>query len=139
MDVELRTPRLLLRQPRPGDAPRIARFLNNFRVTGNLARVPYPYTEADAVAWLRTWRPDLPPGQTGFSLDLPGEGVWPIVLCSYGVVPKDLKGKPNGAAILSFFKYALTEGAEISLKRGGEPMPTAQRTRVMGVLEKFMA
>lgn len=75
MDVELRTARLLLRQPRLGDATRIARFLNNFRVTGNLARVPYPYAEADAIAWLRTWRPDLPPGQTGFSLDLPGEGV----------------------------------------------------------------
>lgn len=72
-------------------------------------------------------------------VDLPGEGVWPIVLCSYGVVPKDLKGKPNGAAILSFFKYALTEGAEISIKRGGEPMPAAQRTRVVGVLEKLMA
>jgi phosphate transport system substrate-binding protein len=72
-------------------------------------------------------------------VDLPGEGVWPIVLCSYGVVPKDLKGKQNGAAILSFFKFALTQGAEISVQRGGEPLPEAQRARVLGVLEKFMA
>ena len=75
MDVELRTPRLLLRQPRPDDAPIIARYLNNFHVAGNLARVPYPYAEADARAWLRTWRPDRPPGETGFTLELPGEGL----------------------------------------------------------------
>ena len=75
MDVELRTPRLLLRQPRLADAPRIARHLNNFRGIGNLARVPYPYGEADALAWLSTWRPDRAPGETGFTLDLPGEGV----------------------------------------------------------------
>ena len=43
MDVTLETPRLLLRQPRPADAPRIARLINNFAVSGKLARVPYPY------------------------------------------------------------------------------------------------
>lgn len=75
MDVELRTRRLILRQPRLEDAPRIARFLNNFRVAGNLARVPYPYSLADAEAWLLSWRPDRPVGETGFSLELPGEGL----------------------------------------------------------------
>lgn len=75
MDVELRTRRLLLRQPKADDASRIARYLNNFRVAGNLSRVPYPYCEADAAAWLRTWRPDRPPGETGFTLELPGEGL----------------------------------------------------------------
>ena len=75
MDVTLATPRLVLRPPRAGDAPRIARFLGNFAVAGNLARVPFPYLESDAEAWLATWRPDRPPGETGFSLDLPGEGL----------------------------------------------------------------
>ena len=42
MDVELRTRRLLLRQPGVDDVPRIARYLNNFHVAGNLSRVPYP-------------------------------------------------------------------------------------------------
>ena len=74
MDVELSTTRLLLRQPRPDDAPRIARFLNNFRVAGNLSRVPYPYHENDAKAWLKTWRRDRPPSETDFTIDLPGEG-----------------------------------------------------------------
>ena len=75
MDVELRTRRLLLRQPRADDAARIVRYLNNFRVAGNLARVPYPYRETDAVWWLRTWRPDKPASETGFTIDLPGEGL----------------------------------------------------------------
>ncbi len=74
MDVALRTRRLTLRQPVLADAGRIARFLDNFAVSGNLARVPYPYRLADATAWLRTWRPDTPAGETGFMIDLDGEG-----------------------------------------------------------------
>ncbi len=75
MDVTLETSRLLLRQPQRADAPRLARFLNNFAVSGRLARVPYPYHEADAEAWLESWRADRPPAETGFTLDLPGEGL----------------------------------------------------------------
>lgn len=75
MDVSLRTPRLLLRQPDLADAARIAQFLDNFAVSGNLARVPYPYRLADAKAWLRHWRSDGPAEETGFSIDLDGEGV----------------------------------------------------------------
>jgi RimJ/RimL family protein N-acetyltransferase len=75
MDVTLATARLVLRQPRQDDAARLARLLNNFRVAGNLARVPYPYLETDAIAWLATWRPDTPAQQTGFTLELPGEGL----------------------------------------------------------------
>ncbi len=75
MDVTLTTSRLLLRPPRDGDAPRIARFLDNFAVAGNLARVPFPYLESDAEAWLASWRPDRPAAETGFTLDLDGEGL----------------------------------------------------------------
>jgi RimJ/RimL family protein N-acetyltransferase len=75
MDVTLKTARLLLRQPRLSDAERLTRFLDNFAVSGNLARVPYPYRLSDAKAWLRSWRPDRPAGETGFTIDLPGEGL----------------------------------------------------------------
>jgi RimJ/RimL family protein N-acetyltransferase len=74
MDVTLHTPRLLLRPPLLGDAPNIARYLNDFAVAGNLSRVPYPYRLSDAKAWIRTWRPDRPAAETGFTLELPGEG-----------------------------------------------------------------
>jgi RimJ/RimL family protein N-acetyltransferase len=75
VDVTLSTRRLLLRQPRTSDADRLTRFLDNLAVAGNLARVPYPYRLADAKAWLRSWRPDRPAGDTGFTIELLGEGL----------------------------------------------------------------
>lgn len=75
MDVTLTTPRLTLRQPLASDAERLARFLDNFAVAGNLSRVPYPYRLADAKAWLRTWRADTPASETGFTIALPDEGL----------------------------------------------------------------
>lgn len=75
MDVSLATRRLTLRQPRPEDAGRLALLLNNFAVSGNLARVPYPYDIAEARAWLAAWRTDREPSETGFAIELPGEGM----------------------------------------------------------------
>ena len=75
MRLTLQTPRFQLRQPAPGDAELIARYLNDFDVAGNLARVPYPYHITDAQAWLRTRRPGLPLTETNFSIDLPGHGL----------------------------------------------------------------
>lgn len=59
---QITTERLTLRRPKLRDAPRIAMLLNNFEVTRNLARVPYPYTINMAVDWLirqkKEWTPD---------------------------------------------------------------------------------
>lgn len=74
MNVTLRTSRFIMRQPQLGDAEPIARYLNDFGVAGNLARVPFPYHLSDAKAWLRTRLPGLPPEETNFSIELPGEG-----------------------------------------------------------------
>jgi len=71
----LHSDRLTLRPPRPEDAEAIALYLNNFAVSGNLARVPYPYFLEDARAWLATRRPDLPPEGTNFAIDLGGDGL----------------------------------------------------------------
>lgn len=75
MDVTLETRRLILRQPRPEDAPRTARLLNNFAVSGKLSRVPYPYKLSDAEWWISRWRADKPAGETNFFIELPGEGL----------------------------------------------------------------
>jgi RimJ/RimL family protein N-acetyltransferase len=75
VDVTLETRRLVLRQPKRADAPRLGRLLNNFAVSGNLARVPYPYREADAVRWIASWWPHQEAAETGFTIDLPGEGL----------------------------------------------------------------
>jgi RimJ/RimL family protein N-acetyltransferase len=46
--MELETRRLLLRPLRDDDAPAMARALNNYEVSKNLSRVPFPYTLEDA-------------------------------------------------------------------------------------------
>ncbi len=70
----LETSRLRLRPPGLGDARRLADYLNNFAVSGNLARVPYPYALDDAHIWLSSWRADAPPADTSYILELRGEG-----------------------------------------------------------------
>jgi RimJ/RimL family protein N-acetyltransferase len=75
MIYSLTTSRLLLRQAEVGDAEPIARYLNDFAVAGNLARVPFPYHLSDAKAWLRTRVPGLPPESTNFAIELPGQGM----------------------------------------------------------------
>ncbi len=70
--TRLRTKRLTLRPPHREDTPALAHYLNDFAVSGNLARVPFPYRFEDAEAWLRTRRPDLPPDQVNFAIDWDG-------------------------------------------------------------------
>lgn len=74
MSLVLTTARFTMRMPRDDDAEFIAKYLNDFAVAGNLARVPFPYRLSDAKAWLRTRTPDLPPTETNFAIELPGEG-----------------------------------------------------------------
>ncbi len=66
------TQRLLLRPPQTGDAEAIALYLNDLAVSGNLARVPHPYTLEDAQAWLRTRGPNMPPIETNFAIEIDG-------------------------------------------------------------------
>lgn len=74
MNVTLTTPGFILRPPQLGDAEPMALYLNDFAVTGNLARVPFPYHLSDAQAWLRTLLPTQPAEDTNFVIELPGEG-----------------------------------------------------------------
>ena len=70
------------------DAERVTQMLNNFAVSSNLSRVPYPYQLSDARAYLKTRRPGLPPGETGFAICLDGVGF--IGQCGFH---KDHRGK----------------------------------------------
>lgn len=74
MTPVLETQRLLLRPPQATDAPAIALYLNDFAVSGNLARVPYPYGLADAKAWLATQTTDVPLEETSFAIEVRGLG-----------------------------------------------------------------
>jgi len=52
MSVLLETERLLLRPLKAADISYFVPLLNNFEVSKNLSRVPYPYTEDDACAFV---------------------------------------------------------------------------------------
>ena len=84
-----------------------------------------------AIDWAKT------PNLVGKLVDLPGDGVWPMVIASYGVIPRDLKTKTTGPALRTFFKFTLTDGAETTVKRGGEPAPAAIRAKIVAQLDKF--
>ena len=62
----LETERLLLRPPKATDISRFVPLLDDFEVSKNLARVPYPYTEDEGCAFIvraaNGWatREDLP-------------------------------------------------------------------------------
>ena len=74
MDVEVRTPRLLLRPQLEADIPAILSGLNDWNVARWLTVVPYPYTQADAEDWMARQRPVMP-GNAHFAIDLPGIGM----------------------------------------------------------------
>jgi RimJ/RimL family protein N-acetyltransferase len=51
-DLEIRTERLRLRAPRFEDAPTIARLAADYAIASMTTRMPYPYGEADARAFI---------------------------------------------------------------------------------------
>lgn len=58
MNRIIETERLLLRPVLKSDGPEIAAKINNYEISKNLARVPFPYTLSDAEAFLE-WAAQL--------------------------------------------------------------------------------
>ena len=56
LDIRIETPRLLLRSPSESDVEAVASELNDLDVVRTLARVPFPYSRADALAFLSSSR-----------------------------------------------------------------------------------
>jgi RimJ/RimL family protein N-acetyltransferase len=65
--LEIRTERLLLRPPRPADEDAVLRACRDPEVLRWTARLPDPYTRADAEAWVR----DIAPGERADGHGLP--------------------------------------------------------------------
>ena len=70
----IRTERLILREPTLDDAPCYALGIGEYEVARFLTPVPYPYSLAMAVDWLRQARPATPE-RAMLIIDLPGKGV----------------------------------------------------------------
>ena len=69
----LETERLVLRAPRLEDAENIAVLANDRRIAENTARIPHPYTLADAEAFLAA--ANRSDGETTFLIALPNDTV----------------------------------------------------------------
>lgn len=80
-DSHIATQRLVLRPPAEADVPRIARLANNRAVADRLARMPHPYGESDARAWIE-WTRRLPAGAAVFAIAIKAEGNF-IGACGY--------------------------------------------------------
>lgn len=70
----IRTERLILREPTLDDAPCYALGVGEYEVARFLTAVPYPYSLAMAVDWLRQARPATSE-RALLIIDLPGKGV----------------------------------------------------------------
>lgn len=61
-DQRLETERLRLRRLEPSDAPAVARLMSDWEVAKQTISIPLPYTEANAVHWIKRtakgWRKD---------------------------------------------------------------------------------
>ena len=88
LSLELKTPRLSLRAPRPGDAPAIAALADDFDVARMVTSMPYPYTLADAEGFVDKARSADPAEERAFAIEA-DEGL-------VGVI--GLHGKHGGGA-----------------------------------------
>lgn len=85
----IKTRRLVLRMLAPGDAAEMARLAGDWDVARMTARIPYPYSEEMAVAWMQT----LEPGEHVRAVLLDG-----TLIGAVGYMPQ-----PDGAAEIGYW------------------------------------
>ena len=71
VDLSLKTDRLTLRPFRPGDAPAVQSLLGNWKVARMTARIPHPYPDGAADAWIAGHAAERADGTAfAFAIDL---------------------------------------------------------------------
>ena len=79
--TELKLARCTLRRWRVGDEASLARHANNRNVSGNLRDIfPYPYTAADATAWIARVKDESPTLNFAIAVDDAGVGGISVML-----------------------------------------------------------
>ena len=58
-------------------------------------------------------------------LDSPGAGAWPIVSATFVLLPTDPKNPARSAAVIRFFDWAFSNGAQIATKLKYVPLPAS--------------
>jgi phosphate transport system substrate-binding protein len=83
-----------------------------------------------AVDWAKT------PRLVANLVDLPGRGVWPLVLPSYVVVPQAPRDKARAAALGAFLKYTIGDGATVTAASSAISVPPAVAERITALIAK---
>ena len=140
--TEIRTGRLILKSPINVDAKTVAKLANNKSIAENLATMPYPYAEKDALEWfaLKT-EPRIGGRLFSIHLDIPGQKF--IGTIGYG--PMHEGGNPEigywigepywgfgyaSEAAKAVVDYAFEED-EIAILEGGARITNAASRRVL--------
>lgn len=100
---------------------------NGQAVRVNAASLAATVTRVD---WERT------PNLVADLIDLPGEGVWPLVLATYALISGEPRDKAKAEAVRAFFKFAVCEGADGASQANAAPLPPAARARVLALMGK---
>ncbi len=66
--------------------------------------------------------------------DLPGAGVWPLVLPTYAIFPRNPRNKARGAAVREFLSFAIDKGTDSAIASHGVPLPNDARRLVADLL-----
>jgi phosphate transport system substrate-binding protein len=69
-------------------------------------------------------------------VDLPGRGVWPLVLPSYMLVSQTLRDKTRGAALGAFLDFATGDGAVVTAQSSTVPVPPVVREKIAALIAK---
>jgi ribosomal-protein-alanine N-acetyltransferase len=89
----LSTERLSLRAFNEGDIPAIVRLADDPEISKNTLKIPHPYTEADARAWLAIQEQELRTG-TGASFAITGNDDDPLMgACGLEIAPEHRRGE----------------------------------------------
>ncbi|HEY9011293.1 MAG TPA: GNAT family N-acetyltransferase [Devosia sp.] len=110
---KISTPRLVLRAPMRGDVPDLVRLADNRKIFEVLARLPHPYTRADAIAFVEIMA--LRPDERPYAITMNGEFLGIIGFSYAEGEPPELGywlGEPHwGKGIMSEAVKGLTEAA----------------------------
>ena len=71
------------------------------------------------------------------TVDLPGAGVWPLVLPTYAMIARRSRNKLRGDTVLAFLRVALNDGDAIAIESKALPLPPLAKAKVLAVLDSL--
>jgi ABC-type phosphate transport system substrate-binding protein len=71
------------------------------------------------------------------TVDLPGAGVWPLVLPTYAMLPRTSCNKLRGDAVRAFLRFAVNESDALAIESKAVPLPPQAKAKVLALLQSL--